>query len=221
MNVVVVATHPDDETLGCGGTLLKHKASNDKIYWIIVTKMTQREGFSNKAISNRKEEIRITKKLYGFQKVYELGISTTCLDRVPKSALVRSISHIFSEIKPDTVYLPFMGDPHSDHRLSFDAAYSCTKVFRHPYIKKILMMEALSETEFSPGVKEFVFFPNYFVDVSKFLSQKLKVMRIFSGELGIHPFPRSEENIRALATLRGSQAGCRYAEGFMLLKYII
>jgi LmbE family N-acetylglucosaminyl deacetylase len=100
----------------------------------------------------------------------------------------------------------------------FETVYSCTKVFRAPFIKEILMMEVLSETEFSGSDNGFI--PNYFIDISAYLDKKISIMRNYRSELKAHPFPRSIQNIRALATYRGATAGCRYAEGFIQLKRI-
>ena len=136
------------------------------------------------------------------------------------SVLVSKISSVINKIKPNIIYLPFKGDVHSDHKYIFDAAYSCTKVFRHPFIKKIYMMETLSETEFSLSTKEDSFVPNVFVDISEFMDKKIELMNIYESEMGEHPFPRSERNIRALGTLRGATCGCDYAESFVLLKEI-
>ena len=83
------------------------------------------------------------------------------------------------------------------------------------------MMETLSETEFVPSIKECSFAPNTFVDISKYISKKIEIMKVYKSELKKHPFPRSEKNIRALATYRGSTSGCKFAESFMLLKEII
>ncbi len=83
------------------------------------------------------------------------------------------------------------------------------------------MIETLSETEFALSTKEDSFAPNVFVDISIFMDKKLEIMNIFKGELGEHPFPRSERNLLALATLRGATAGCEYAESFVLLKEIL
>ena len=125
---------------------------------------------------------------------------------------------MFRQVEPNIVYLPFKSDVHTDHQIAFKAAYSCTKSFRWPSIKKIVMMETLSETEFSPSTKEDGFVPNMFVDITDFIDRKIEIMKIFKGELAAHPFPRSESNIRALATLRGATIGCKYAESFMILK---
>ena len=82
------------------------------------------------------------------------------------------------------------------------------------------MMEILSETEFAPSTKENSFVPNVFVDISDYITQKIEIMKIFQSELKEHPFPRSEKNLKALATFRGATCGCEYAESFMLLKEI-
>ena len=82
------------------------------------------------------------------------------------------------------------------------------------------MMEILSETEFSPALKESGFIPNVFTDISRHMPQKLSIMKIYKSELGKHPFPRSLDNIKALAHFRGASVGCSYAESFILLKEI-
>ena len=220
-NVLVVAVHPDDETLGCGGTLLKHKACGDEIHWLIITEAKVEDGFSQDSINVRTQEIKSVKKLYGFDSVTNLKLPTMRIDEISMSELIGKISEVFQSIEPNIVYLPFKSDVHSDHRKVFEATYACTKSFRYPFVKRVYMMETISETEFAPSTKEDSFIPNVFVDISKFLEKKIEIMRIFKSELGDHPFPRSERNIRALATLRGATAGCEYAESFLLLREIL
>jgi len=116
--------------------------------------------------------------------------------------------------------LPFKSDVHSDHRKIFEAAYSCTKSFRYPFIKKIYMMEVLSETEFALSTKDDSFVPNVFVNISDYIDKKVEAMNVYKSEIDSHPFPRSEENIRALATYRGATSCCNYAESFMLIKEV-
>ena len=218
--VLIVAVHPDDETLGCGGTLLKHKAHGDEIHWMIATDVKESEGFKKEVIERRDREISQVSKMYDFNAIHKLGLSTMRVDEYSMSELIGSISKIISDVKPSIIYLPFKSDVHSDHRYIFDAAYSCTKSFRYPFIKKIYMVETLSETEFAPSTKEDSFIPNVFVDISKFMDKKLEIMNVFKSELGEHPFPRSERNLKALGTLRGATAACEYAESFMLIKEV-
>jgi LmbE family N-acetylglucosaminyl deacetylase len=219
-NVLVIATHPDDETLGCGGTLLKHKRQGDRIFWLIVTAATCEAGFSQRLVMGRQKTITTISELYGFDGVYDLRLPSTKVDIIPKHELVENFSGVIREIEPHTVYLPFFGDVHSDHKLVFEAAYSCTKSFRYPFVRKIMMMEVVSETEFGCPLQKESFIPNVFVDTSDFHQQKMEILANYASEIGEHPFPRSVENISALATFRGSMAGCKYAEGFMLLKEI-
>jgi len=201
--------------------LLKYKANGDEIHWLIATDIKESEGYGISTIRKRNKEITKIDELYGFTSVNKLDLSTTKVDTYSMSVLVSKFSSVIDRIKPDIIYLPFKSDVHSDHKYIFDAAYSCTKVFRHPFIKKIYMMETLSETEFSLSTKEDSFVPNVFVDISEFMDKKIKLMNIYESEIGKHPFPRSERNIRALATYRGATSGCNYAESFMLLKEII
>ena len=214
--VLIIAVHPDDETLGCGGTLLKHKANGDEIHWLICTEANPENDF----FRAREKEIEKVTNIYGFDSVTNLQLKTMQADEYSMSDLITKISKVINDVKPSTIYLPFKSDVHSDHRKIFEASYSCTKSFRYPFIKKIYMMEVLSETEFAPSVKEDSFVPNTFVDISEYMGKKIEIMQVFNSEVGEHPFPRSERNLRALATLRGTTAGCEYAESFVLLKEI-
>lgn len=215
--ILVIAVHPDDETLGCGGTLLKHKANGDEIHWLICTAIEK----SHKYYEKRAKEIGEVTEQYCFDSVHNLRLKTMQVDEYSMSGLIGQISKIINDVKPTTIYLPFKGDVHSDHRKIFEASYSCTKSFRYPFITKIYMMETLSETEFAPSTKEDSFIPNVFVDISEYLENKIDIMKIYENEIAPHPFPRSERNLRALATLRGATCGCEYAESFILLKEIL
>ncbi len=214
--VLIVAVHPDDETLGCGGTLLKHKENSDEVHWLICTQSDKTKPF----YKVRKKEIKEVSKLYKFDSVAHLKLKTMQVDEYSMSFLIGKISKIIHDIKPNIIYLPFKGDVHSDHRKIFEAVYSCTKSFRYPFIKKIYMMETLSETEFAPSSNEDSFIPNVFIDISKYMDEKLKIMNIYKSELEKHPFPRSKRNIKALGTFRGATADCEYAESFILIKEI-
>jgi N-acetylglucosamine malate deacetylase 1 len=219
-NVLVVAPHPDDETLGCGGTLLKHKEANDRIHWLIVTGMTDQTVFSPDRIKSRQNEIKKVADRYGFSEVISLDLPTTKLDTIPMSDIVSLIGDSFQRIRPEIVYLPYRGDVHTDHKVVFDATVACTKWFRYPYVKKVLVYETLSETDFGLTPYTGSFRPNVFINIEKYLDRKIEIMKIFATEMGQFPFPRSEEAIRALAHVRGAASGCKAAEAFMLLREV-
>lgn len=216
--IVVVAVHPDDETLGCGGTLLRHKRDGDEVHWMIVTRLSKDLGFTKLDIQKREDEIERVSKTYNFDSTHRLNIHAGKVDMTPTADLVKMFSDHFSKIEPSIVYLPFLSDAHSDHRAAFRAAFSATKNFRHPYINKILMMETQSETDFSVGTSEVSFSPNYYVNITDLLHSKIEIAKIYESEFKNHPFPRSVRGIEALATVRGAAAGCEFAEAFQLLK---
>lgn len=219
-NIVVISAHPDDEILGVGGTLLKHKKNGDKIYWLITTNIFENQGFTKERISSRQKEIKKISEALEVEKLFMLNYPTMSLSTSTLIEMVPKISKVFTEIEPEIVYCLNRSDAHSDHRITFDAVMACTKSFRYPFIKQVLMYECISETEFAPQLPEKVFIPNYFVDISSFLEEKMNLMKIYESELGNHPFPRSLKNIEALASFRGASVGVEYAEAFQLIKYI-
>ena len=219
--ILVIAPHPDDETLGCGGTLLRHKSSGDDIHWLIVTAITEDIGCAHEKILERSLEIQKVSKAYEFASVHQCGFPTTRLDVIPMSDMVQKFSSIFQEVKPNVVYLPYRGDVHTDHHIVCDAVSSCLKWFRYPFVKRVLAYETLSETDTALNPDNNAFRPNVFMDISSFLEKKIDIMKFYKGELGVFPFPRSEEAIRALACLRGAASGFKAAESFMLLKEIV
>jgi LmbE family N-acetylglucosaminyl deacetylase len=214
---LVVAPHPDDEVLGVGGTLLRRKADGAKVAWLIVTAISVQSGWSEEKVKQRADEIKRITELFGFDEVFTLNFPTTQLDRVPMSDLVAGISEVFRSFKPEEVFVPHPSDVHTDHRVVFDAAASCTKWFRCPSVKRVLAYETLSETDFRLDTDK-GFRPNVFVDIEAFLDGKLRAMDIYESELGVFPFPRSHEAIRALAALRGAASGFKAAEAFELLR---
>jgi N-acetylglucosamine malate deacetylase 1 len=215
--ILVVAPHPDDEVLGVGGTLLRRKAEGAKVAWLIVTGISVKHGWSEEKVKQRSEEITRITELFGFDDVFALNFQTTLLDRVPMSDLISEVSSVFASFEPEEVFVPHPSDIHTDHRIVFDVVASCTKWFRYPHVKRVLAYETLSETDFGLGT-DLSFRPNVFVDIEPFLLGKLRAMNIYESELGVFPFPRSHEAIRALATLRGAASGFVAAEAFELLR---
>lgn len=217
--VLVVAPHPDDETLGCGGTLLRHRAEGAEAHWLIVTAMTRQAGYSAERIAARDAEIAEVAARYGFAGVHRLGLPTTYLDTVPMSDVVGAVVAVVNEVVPDIVYVPHRHDVHSDHTVVFDAVVAATKTFRCPSIRSLLAYETLSETDF--GVRpDGAFRPTLFVGIADHLEEKLSILDLYGPEMQPFPFPRSREAVAALAALRGAQAGTTAAEAFTVLKEV-
>ncbi len=216
--ILAVAAHPDDETLGCGGALLRHRAEGDVVHWLITTEMTPEVGGTSERIAAREREIAAVASHYQFAKVHRLGFSAARLDVVPRADLVGAFANVVSLVAPETIYLPFRGDIHSDHAAVADACVAAAKRFRQPSVRRMRAYETLSETEFQVAPAAPAFRPNLFIDIGPYVAGKIAAMRIYVSEMGALPFPRSEEAIRALATLRGTTAGCTAAEAFITLR---
>ncbi len=219
MKTIVVAPHADDELLGCGGTLLKRFKSGYEVSWLLMTSISEVNGWEKEDIKKRDKEIKTVREMLNInpKNFYELKIPTTKLDEIPMNNIIKKISEVFLKFQPNEVFLPHPGDIHSDHRITFEAAQACTKWFRYPSIRKIYTYETTSETEFQLDAKFNFFNPNTYIDITNHIDSKIKLLEVYRSEIKEHPFPRSIKAIKALATLRGSQMGASSAEAFCLL----
>ncbi|MBS4014243.1 MAG: PIG-L family deacetylase [Bacteroidetes bacterium] len=214
---LIVSAHPDDEVIGCGGTILKLKEQGSELYWLIITNVSEQLGWDKDFVLSRQKEIDIISQMLVFNKVYKLDYPTTQLDTIPLGDLIKKISSVINEIMPNEIFVVNRSDVHTDHKIVFQAVYSCTKNFRFPFVKKILMYECLSETEFSPALIENVFIPNTFVDITDFFDRKLEIAKTYKSEIMDDFLPRSLSTIESLARYRGSRIGVKYAEAFQLI----
>lgn len=219
--IAAVAPHPDDETLGCGGTLLKHVARGDLVHWIVFTSISTELGFPEERILSRDDEIRRVADSYGFAGTHLLNFPAMRLDCVPKAELVGALGTLVRQLGVHTMYVPYRNDAHSDHTAVFDACAVCTKTFRYPSVRSVRAYETLSETEHGVRPEDRGFRPNLFVDIAEFMDRKLEIMSIYYSELEEFPFPRSEIAMQSQAYLRGAQCGTFAAEAFMLVKEIL
>lgn len=220
MSVLVISVHPDDETLGCGGTILKHKDSNDDIFWLILTQASENLGYSREFLSDRANQIAEISNEYKFNKIYNLGFPTTKLHAIEFSEIITKISSVIQEVKPEVIYTVNRSDIHTDHQVAAKAIMSCTKSFRNQFIKRILMYECISETEIAFPLPENTFVAHVYSDISDYIDRKIEIMKKYESELQDTPLPRSIENIRALARFRGATVSVQYAEAFMLLREV-
>ena len=217
--LLVVAPHPDDETLGCGGSLLRMAAEGVRLVWLIVTGMADNPAYDDAQRQARARTIRQVSDAYPFAQTIELGLPTAQLDNLPMGDIVHAVGKVVNDVQPDYLWLPHGGDVHSDHRVVFDACAACSKWFRYPSIKQVMSYETLSETDAAlPGSGRPLFQANYFIDISVHLARKQAIMALYESELGEFPFPRSRGALEAQARLRGAQSGYHAAEAFMLLR---
>ena len=222
MRVLVISAHPDDETLGCGGTLMKHRAAGDNVEWLIVTSPYE-PVWDRETIQAKQYENDSVASAYGFDVCHRLGFPATGLDTVPIADIIEKIREVVSQARPELVYVVHGGDVHTDHTIVFTAA---TSVMKPMYmtelgIRRVLSYETLSSTEASPPSAERAFLPNVIADITPHIAHKIEVMNLYITEKHSDPFPRGPGAIHALARFRGATIGVEYAEAFMLLREII
>lgn len=219
MKVLAISAHPDDETLGAGGTLLGHVARGDEVHWAVVTQPFS-PVHSDDFINRAGDQVAAVSKAYGFKGYERLGFNTTRLDTVPQSDLIKAIVTLLESVRPEIVFLVHGGDIHSDHRALFSAAMSVLKPFHCARlgVKRILAFETLSSTDAAAGTGYTPFAPTVFVDVTPHMQRKLEIMRMFETEAQGEFLPRGESAIKALARLRGATIGVEYAEAFALIR---
>lgn len=216
MRILVIAPHPDDEVLGCGGTITNYTKENNEVFLCIVTKAYSPD-WPEEVIKDKPKEIKKANKILGIKKTYFLGFQTVKLDNILQKDLNDSISDIVNEVKPDIVYIPHKGDLNKDHRLVFEASLVALRPVKH-IVKKILSYEVPSETEWGQELDLFV--PNVYENISKTFEFKIKAMKAYKSELRQYPHPRSLKCIEILARKRGSEIGIEYAESYMLIREV-
>ncbi len=222
MKVLSISVHPDDETLGCGGALLKHAAAGDELHWLLVT-AAKAPDFPPAQIRRQAGQVKAVQAAYPFNQLHWLKLPTTRLETLPLNQVVDRLREVMETVHPEVVYVPHRGDVHSDHRVVHDAAMAITKSFymRSYGIRRVLACEVLSETDASPALAGTAFLPQVLVDISSTLDRKVEIFELFQSE--VHPgfLPRTGSALRALARYRGASIGVEYAEAFMLLREII
>ena len=221
-NVLVVAAHPDDEILGCGGTIAKHVKNGDIVNVVILVEgVTSRD--KNRDISNRNEELSrlgdIAKKANGFLGVDSLNLHDfpdNCLDSLDRLDLIKKVEEFIKKFNPQIVYTHHCGDVNIDHRRIHEAVVTACRPIPNHCVKRLLFFEVASSTEWQTSYFVSSFVPNYFVDISNFLDLKLKALEIYKCEMRDYPHARSIEALKYLAKWRGVSVGVKAAEAFIL-----
>ncbi len=215
--ILVIAPHPDDEVLGCGGTIKKHTSKGDEVFLCIGTKAYTPE-WSEEFIKERPNEIERANKILGVTKTFFLDFPSVKVDTIPQKEVNDAIVRVIREVRPEVLYIPHGGDLNQDHRIFFGASLVAGRPVPNSSVKEIFSYEALSETEWGNELTPFV--PNAYVDITKEIEAKKEAMSSYKSELREFPHPRSLQAIEALAQKRGSEAGMERAEAFMTIRIL-
>ena len=216
MNLLILAPHPDDEVLGCGGTITKHISLGDKVYLCIMTKGEEHYYGAEMLLEKRAEVLRVADFL-GITKVYFCDFIAAHLDTVPQNQINQKLKAIMDEVKPEILFIPHQGDLHRDHQLTFHCVMIAAKFILSPYLQKIYSYETLSETEQSSQYHT-QFISTTYINIQQELKKKLNALAMYTTELREYPHPRSVKAAEYKARSRGAEVGMEAAEAFMLIR---
>jgi LmbE family N-acetylglucosaminyl deacetylase len=217
---LVIAPHPDDEVLGAGGTIARLAAAGNEVYVAVVTE-GKPPAYSPEAVRRVREEAHKAHARLGVKETRWLGLPAAGLAETAHSELNAAIFSLVSELRPKTLFVPFVGDMHIDHQLIFASAMVAARPHFENYPELILAYETLSETNWNAPYLTPQFTPNVFVDISDWLDAKLEAMQCFASQVRKPPHERSVETLKALATLRGATVLKSAAEGFVLVRHVL
>lgn len=222
MKILVISAHPDDETLGCGGTLVRHRDQGDELAWAVVT-AAYVPVWTEQIVRRKQTEKESVAASYGIESPVFMDLPAARLDTVPFEQLIQSMDEVVEKTAPEIVYIVHGGDVHSDHRIVHQAILSALRPprMRDLGVKRILSYETLSSTEAGGTEEHTIFVPNLFIDISRYIDKKIDIMNLYASETQADPMPRGVSAIRALARYRGATIGVEYAEAFMLVREII
>lgn len=216
---LVVAPHPDDEVLGCGGTIARLADAGQEVHVAIVTRGYE-PAFSDEQVERVRAELVEAHDVLGVTKCHFLDLPAAALDTLPGAQLNHAIGKLVGDIAPATMFLPFVGDIHRDHQLVFTAGLVAARPRGGDVPRRIYAYETLSETNWAaPGLTE-TFAPNTYFDVSETMERKLEAFSRFDSQIKAFPDERSLKTIESLAAVRGSTVYLPAAEAFMLIREI-
>lgn len=219
--ILIVAAHPDDEVLGCFGTVSKLIEKGYEAYTLILSGgKTSRGEVEHKELEILKDEMYKANASIGIKKVFQADFPDNSFDSVPLLSIVKEIEKIKNEIKPEIIFTHHIGDMNIDHQITHKAVLTATRPMENEPVKTIYAMEIPSSTEWNSYSKETVFIPNVFFETEDTINKKIAAMAEYKSELREYPHPRSLKHIKEQAKVNGTKTGLNYCESFMLIRSI-
>lgn len=221
--ILIVAAHPDDEVLGCFGTVAKLIQEGYKAYTLILGEgKTSRD--ETRIVKNKQNEIEAlnyevhkANEIINIKKVFTYDFPDNRFDSVDLLNIVKTISKVKREVQPDIIFTHYEHDLNIDHQITYKAVITATRPMADECVKEIYSFEVLSSTEWNCTS---TFSPDTFFDIRGTIDLKLNSMKQYNSELCTYPHPRSLEGIKLNAQYRGMSIGVEYAEAFKTIRRI-
>lgn len=215
MNILVISAHPDDETIGMGGTISKLRKEGHKLYWLILTRAFSPK-WSKEIVAEKLKEVGRVEKFFRFERVFHSKFKAASLGAYPQHQIIDEISKIIGLVKPEVVYMPPLLDIHDDHQITANAVLIAVRPQYKSSVQKLISYQIPVTSAFSSLKGDLQKYSSY-VDISKYIDSKLTAMSFYKTELMNPPHPRSLDSIKIFARERGIVSGFEFAEVFSIV----
>ena len=224
-SILIIAAHPDDEILGCGGTIARFASEGEKIHVAFLADgVMSREASTeeiDKGLKARRRAAVAALGILGVDSISFNDFPDNRMDSVPLIEVARTIEILVSNHTPSTVFTHNASDVNIDHQRVHDATVVACRPQPNNSVKTLVRYEVASSTEWQLPGPSGGFFPNWFVDISLYIDLKLRSLQEYEQELRQWPHPRSIKAVEHLARWRGATVGVEAAEAFMLGRHIV
>lgn len=210
MNILVIATHFDDEVIGCGGAILKHVNDGDNVYVCFLCGGTSVRYPNSDLVETRRTHGRKVADLLGIKEIFLYDFPIIMLDTIPQLEIVTALEEVIFKVKPQIIYTHYSDDINSDHRVVHNATMVWCRPSKTPFLKKVLFYEVFGSNR--------NFNPNYYVNIDNYINTKLEALGLYTTENNVQT--RTVDTIKQVAQYRGAEINSKYAEGFIVYRDI-
>jgi LmbE family N-acetylglucosaminyl deacetylase len=223
--VLVIAAHPDDEVLGCGGTAARLAREGDHVYLAILgegitSRYEERAQADRKLLDDLHGKSSQVARLLGAKDLFMVNLPDNRFDTVPLLDVIKHVEDLVQRLRPDTIFTHHPADLNVDHVVLHRAVMTATRPTASHPVKDVLAFEIASSSEWSFSQFDPVFRPSVFYDIAATLETKIDAMQHYESEARPFPHPRSPDALRAIARRWGTVVGVPAAEAFALVRSV-